>query len=111
MRRNALLQAGVARDGICICSTAAEAREAWNNGHHVAAASVDTVMDLPFEVLVRATGHPESAARHALTAVEAGRHVALVSKEADSVVSSRPSRIAREHGAIVTPVDEANRAC
>jgi predicted homoserine dehydrogenase-like protein len=102
---NAFLQAGIARDRIRACSSAAEARKAWDDGHYVAADSVDAVINLPFEVLVEATGHPEAAARHALQAVEAGRHVALVSKEADSVVGPGLARIAREHGVLVTPVD------
>lgn len=102
---NAFAQAGIDRARIRACLTAAEARLAWEQGHYVAAASIDTVMDLPFELLVEATGHPEAAARHALKAVEAGRHVALVSKEADSVIGPGLARIAREHGAIVTPVD------
>lgn len=102
---NALAQAGIARDRVRACSSAAEARKAWDDGHYVAADSLDTVIDLPFELLVEATGHPEAAARHALMAVEAGRHVALVSKEADSVIGPGLARIARDHGAIVTPVD------
>lgn len=102
---NALAQAGIDRARIRACATPAEARRAWDEGHYIAADSVDTVIDLPFEVLVEATGHPEAAARHALKAVEARRHVALVSKEADSVIGPGLARIARDHGAIVTPVD------
>ena len=102
---NALAQAGIACDRIRACGSVAEARKAWDDGHFVAADSLDAVIGLPFELLVEATGHPEAAARHSLKAVEAGRHVALVSKEADSVIGPGLARIAREHGAIVTPVD------
>lgn len=97
--------AGIDPAQIRICAGAVEAKRAWDDGKHVAAAALDTVIDLPFELLVEATGHPEAAARHALRAVEAGRHVALVSKEADSVAGPGLARMAREHGAIVTPVD------
>ena len=68
-------------------------------------ASLETVIDLPFQLLVEATGSPEAATRHSLAAIEAGRHVALVSKEADSVVGPGLARLARDKGVVVTPVD------
>ena len=38
-------------------------------------------------------------------AIEAGRHVVLVSKEVDSVVGPYLAHFARQHGKVVTPVD------
>src|SRR5262245_19804974 len=59
--------AGVLRDigiearRVQICRTAAEARAAWAAGDCIAAADLAAVLDLPLEVVVEATGHPEAA--------------------------------------------------
>lgn len=101
----AFAAAGFAPADIALCETAAEAKVAWNAGQCVAAASLNVVMELPFALLVEATGSPEAATRHSLAAIDAGRHVALVSKEADSVVGPGLARLARDKGVVVTPVD------
>ncbi len=101
----ALRAAGFPSRGIAVCRTTAEVRAAWDRGDAVAADALETVLGLPFAVLVEATGSPEGAARHGLAAIEAGRHVALVSKEADSVVGPGLASIARAGGVTVTPVD------
>lgn len=101
----ALAAAGIAPADIALCATAVEARAAWNAGRHIAAAALDVVLDLPFQMLVEATGHPEAAANHALAAIDARRHVLLVTKETDSVCGPLLARLARENGVGVTPVD------
>ncbi len=101
----ALRTAGFAPADIRICATAAEARAAFAAGHAVAAGRLETVIGLPFEILVEATGHPEAAAAHALQAIDARRHVLLVTKETDSVAGPMLARLAREAGVGVTPVD------
>lgn len=101
----AFAAAGFEAHEIALCTTSAEAKAAWNAGKCIAAASLDIVMKLPFALLVEATGSPEAATRHSLAAIDAGRHVALVSKEADSVVGPGLARLARDKGVVVTPVD------
>lgn len=101
----AFVAAGYAADEIVLCETGAEAHVAWEAGRCIAAGRLETVIDLPFALLVEATGSPEGATRHALMAIEAGRHVALVSKEADSVVGPGLARLAKDNGVLVTPVD------
>jgi predicted homoserine dehydrogenase-like protein len=101
----ALAVSGVPAAEIAEVTDAASARAAWAAGRFVAAGSLDAVIDLPFDVVVEATGHPESAARNALAAIRAGRHVALVSKEADSVCGPGLARLAADSGVVVTPVD------
>jgi predicted homoserine dehydrogenase-like protein len=75
----AFAAAGFAPSEIALCETTAEARAAWDSGRCVAAASLGIVLGLPFQLLVEATGSPEGATRHSLAAIDAGRHVALVS--------------------------------
>jgi predicted homoserine dehydrogenase-like protein len=101
----ALAAAGFAKDDIRLCTTPQEAKAAFDAGHAVAAGSLDSVIGLPFHILVEATGHPEAATVHALKAIEAKRHVLLVTKETDSVAGPMLARLAREAGVGVTPVD------
>jgi predicted homoserine dehydrogenase-like protein len=101
----AFANAGVDRRRIRICRTAAEAKAAWDAGDYIAAADAAVVMELPYDVAVEATGGPEPAARHCGLAIAAGKHVALVSKEADSVIGPGLARKAAEHGRVVTCVD------
>ncbi|MCZ8259062.1 MAG: SAF domain-containing protein [Beijerinckiaceae bacterium] len=101
----AFVAAGHDPHDVALCTTAREARSAHDAGKLVAAGSLDLVLDLPFDILVEATGHPEAAARHSLAAIEAWRHVLLVSKEADSVAGPILARKARENGVRIAPVD------
>jgi len=101
----ALRAAGFDPREIAVCQTAREAKAAWDAGRAVAASDLAAVIELPVDVVVEATGHPEAGALHARMAVEAGRHLVLVSKEVDSVVGPGLARQARARGRIVTPVD------
>ncbi|TCR59405.1 SAF domain-containing protein [Bosea sp. BK604] len=101
----AMASAGIDPREIVACETAMEAKAAWDAGRYVAAGKLDTVIGLPFDLLIEATGGPEAATRHTLAAIEAGKHVALVSKEADSVVGPGLAHLAREKGLVITPVD------
>jgi predicted homoserine dehydrogenase-like protein len=99
------IAAGVPADEVARCTTADEATQAWVAGKYVAAADLEFVSHLPVDVVVEATGHPEAGARHGRLAIEAGRHLVLVSKEVDSVVGPYLAAYARQHGQVVTPVD------
>ena len=101
----AVRSAGVPDDAVAICRTWTEAEAAWAAGKYIAAGDIETVLGLPFAVVVEATGHPEAGARHARLAIEAGKHVVMVSKEADSVVGPGLALLARQKGVVVTPVD------
>jgi predicted homoserine dehydrogenase-like protein len=87
------------------CHSRDEASRAWADGLSIAAKDISHVVHLPFDVLVEATGHPEAGARHAALAIEAGKHLALVSKEVDSVVGPGLAKLAARSGKVVTPVD------
>lgn len=102
---SALRAVGIAPASIAKCEGPSEATAAWEAGHFIAAGDLAAVLHLPIDVVVEATGHPEAGARHARLAIEAGRHVALVSKEVDSVVGPGLAHLAAAHGVIVTPVD------
>jgi len=52
------------------------------------------------EVVLEATGHPAAGARHALAAIEAGRHVVMVNVEADVLVGPVLARRATAAGVV-----------
>ncbi|RUT34551.1 flagellar biosynthesis protein FlgA [Arsenicitalea aurantiaca] len=101
----AIASIGVAEGEIAICRSREEAAAAWATGKHIAADDIAIVLELPFGVVVEATGHPEAGARHARLAIEAGKHVVMVSKEADSVVGPGLALLAQQQGVVITPVD------
>ncbi|MCK0207343.1 flagellar biosynthesis protein FlgA [Starkeya koreensis] len=101
----ALASVGIEPSRIHVCTTPDEAKAAFAAGDFVAAGDLAIVLDLPVEVVVEATGHPEAGARHARLAIEAGKHLAVVSKELDSVVGPGLARMAAERGVVATPVD------
>lgn len=101
----ALTSVGYERDEIAECSDAASVRAAWAAGKAIAAADTALLAELPVEVVLEATGDPEAGALHARLAIEAGKHVIMVTKETDSVVGPVLSRLAAERGRVVSPVD------
>ncbi|MBA1157434.1 NAD(P)H-dependent oxidoreductase [Microvirga mediterraneensis] len=100
-----LKAAGVDPRRIRICDSARDAKAAWDNGDFIAVEDLALVSDIPFDVIVEATGQPQAAARHGLIAVEAEKHLALVTKELDSVVGPGLKALAAERSRIVTTVD------
>jgi len=54
------------------------------------------------EVIMEITGSPEAGTRHALGAIENGKHVVMVNVEADCLLGPVLARKAREHGVIYT---------
>lgn len=101
----ALASVGIDPARIHLCTTPEEAQAAFAAGDFVAAGDLATVLGLPIEVVVEATGHPEAGARHARLTLEAGKHLAVVSKELDSVVGPGLARLAAARGVVATPVD------
>lgn len=101
----ALRAIGIAADSIAECQDAAAAQAAWAGGKVIAAGDLALLTDLPFDVVLEATGNPEAGARHARLAIAAGKHVVMVTKETDSVVGPILARMAAERGCVVSPVD------
>jgi predicted homoserine dehydrogenase-like protein len=58
-----------------------------------------------FDILVEATGNPSVGYRVARTALGAKRHVAMVSKEVDSVAGVSLARLAARQGVVYTTAD------
>ncbi|HJP33120.1 MAG TPA: SAF domain-containing protein [Candidatus Latescibacteria bacterium] len=63
------------------------------------------------DVVVDATGVPEAGARHAVTAIEVGRHIVMVNVEADVTVGAALRRRADKAGVVYTLVDGDQPGC
>ena len=104
----ARVAAALAADGVPHrrCDGPAAMRAAVASGEVALTGRIDDLLALPgLELVVEATGHPEGAARHALAAIAAGKHVAMVSKESECVVGPLLAARARAAGLSYTLVE------
>lgn len=101
----AFRHAGLPEEVIAICDGLREAKAALAAGKVVVSNDALMLMQLPLDLVVEATGAPEAAAVHAEAALKNGKHVAMVSKEADIVVGPLLHRRAKAAGLVYTPVD------
>ena len=103
--RRAYARAGVPDEAIVLCDSRRAALRAIEAGKRVIATDPLLLVELPLDVIVEATGHPEAGARHAEAAIGHGRHVAMVTKEADVTVGPILKHLADEAGVVYTAVD------
>jgi len=103
--RRAFRLAGLGDDQITVCDGRQDALAALEAGKRVVLEDPLPAMDLPLDVVVEATGVPESGARHALEAIRHGRHVVMVNKEADAVVGPILKHRAERKGVAYLPAD------
>ncbi len=89
---------GVPDDRIVHCTSVPQGLREYEAGSYLAFDDVEPAMSMPFDILVEGTGSPEASARHALLALDNGKHVVMVSKESDSVIGSLMSAKARQKG-------------
>jgi predicted homoserine dehydrogenase-like protein len=101
----AFRNAGLPEEAIKLCQTLHEAKAALEAGKVVVSDDALMLIQLPIDIVVEATGAPEAAAVHAEAALGGGKHVAMVSKEADCVVGPLFQRRAKAAGLVYTPVD------
>ena len=105
MARAAYHHAGVPDDKIVVCDSRREALDALERSDKIILEDALIMMELPIDVVVEATGSPEAGALHALTAIQQGKHVAMVTKEADVTVGPILKHLADAASLIYTAVD------
>jgi predicted homoserine dehydrogenase-like protein len=103
--RTAYRKAGVPESEIVACDSTRQAQSAMEAGKYAIVEDSAILMDLPLDVIVESTGNAEAGARHALAAIQHGKHVAMVNKETDSAVGPILQRLAQKQGVIYTQVD------
>jgi len=97
--------AGFAGEDVAVCESRKAALEAIERGRRVILPDALLMMDLPVDVVAESTGVPEAGARHALAAIQHGKHVAMVNKETDVVVGPILKHLADQAGLVYTAVD------
>lgn len=101
----AFKHAGLPDEAIAVCETRAQAETAMAAGKVVVSNDALMLIQLPIDVVVESTGSPEAAAIHAYAALKHGKHVVMVSKEADIVLGPLFHRRAKAAGLVYSPVD------
>ncbi|MCP5149982.1 MAG: flagellar biosynthesis protein FlgA [Ectothiorhodospiraceae bacterium] len=97
--------AGVDDAAVAVCDGVAAAAASLERGRRVVVPDGRLLVELAVDVVVEATGNPEAGAAVAAAAIEHGRHVAMVSKEAESVVGPELAARAAAAGVVYTLVD------
>jgi predicted homoserine dehydrogenase-like protein len=103
--RKAFHLAGISDEAIEVCDNRAEILRAMQAGKHILVEDGMLLMDLPLHVITTCTRSPEAGAKYALAAIQNGKHVVMVDKEADSVVGAVLKRMADQAGLVFTTDD------
>jgi predicted homoserine dehydrogenase-like protein len=98
-------KAGYATDDIVVSDTEAGAADAVARNKRVVVQDPLLLMNLPLEVIVESTGLAVPAAQYTLVAIEHGKHVVMVSKEADVTVGPILKSKADQAGVVYTAAD------
>ncbi|MGF0239001.1 hypothetical protein ACQR3P_08050 [Rhodococcus sp. IEGM1300] len=98
------LELGFAAERLIVCTDAKQIAAAPADAI-VLVADVELLAHANYDILVEATGNPAIGYRTARRDLEAGRHVAMVSKEVDAVSGITLSRLAAKHGVVYTTAD------
>ena len=83
-----------------VAATASAANDIARTGKTAIVPAGEIAAECDVEIVIEATGHVEAGTQHALRAMEAGRHVIMVTVEADVVVGPMLHRKAQKHGVL-----------
>lgn len=103
--QQAYARAGVDSEQVTICDSSASALQALERQRRVILTDAEMLWDLPVDVVLESTGVPEAGARHALAAIDHGKHVVMVTKETDAVIGPILAQRAHQAGVVYTPVE------
>jgi predicted homoserine dehydrogenase-like protein len=101
----ALASLGFAADATRVCNSADDVRTARADGRIALVGDHRLLANVELDIVVEATGHPEVSVQIAENALKRGVHVAMATKETDSVVGPYLNRLALEHGVTYTTPD------
>lgn len=96
---------GFDRELMQVCTTTDEVRRASDANKIVLVKDHSLLGSVAHDILVEATGQPEVSVQIATEAIRRGVHVAMVSKETDSVVGPYLNQLALEHQVVYTTAD------
>ncbi|MFC7554677.1 homoserine dehydrogenase [Pseudoroseomonas wenyumeiae] len=100
-----LRELGFPPEAAVLCESASAAQQAAGAGRIVLLRDHALLAAVQLNIVVEATGQPEIGARVAVDAIRRNVHVAMVTKETDSVVGPHLNQLAKEHGVVYTTAD------
>ncbi len=103
--RATLQAAGIPPEACPVCEAAHTAQRAMEAGKLPLVPDGALLAELELDVIVEASGQPEAGARHAVAALEQGRHLVLVNKETASTVGPVLAAMAQSAGLVYTMAD------
>jgi predicted homoserine dehydrogenase-like protein len=98
--RDALMRADWPADSVHPAQTSGAINDVAAAGHVALTESAEALIGADLDVIVEATGSPEAGTCHALAAIDAGRHVVMVTVEADVLVGPLLRQRADQAGVI-----------
>jgi predicted homoserine dehydrogenase-like protein len=98
--RKALLCSGYDPGSIALVKSSGEINDAAKQCRVALTTESDKLIQSKIDVVIEITGTIEAAARHAWCALEAGKHVVMVSTEADALVGCALQKKAEERGVV-----------
>ena len=98
----AFTRAGIPEDEIEVCASESAALRGMEQGHKIVVQDAGILMDLPLHVIVTATRVPEAAARYGAQAIDHGKHLVMIDKEAESVIGPILKHRADRAGVVFT---------
>ncbi|MBD1381986.1 NAD(P)H-dependent oxidoreductase [Metabacillus arenae] len=104
--KSSFIKAEIPDELIVYTDNAADAQKAIEAGKFIYTDKAEMIMDVQIiDIVGEGTGVPEAGAYFAKLAIEKGKHVAMINKEADSVIGPILKKLAQEKGVVYTPVD------
>jgi predicted homoserine dehydrogenase-like protein len=101
--KNAYVLAGVKTDDIVLVSTPSQAEAAIKNGKYIITENLEVVTkSLPVDVIIDATGVPETGARIAFDSIYNGKHIVMLNVETDVTIGSILKTMADSAGVVYT---------
>ena len=96
----ALERAGYAADRSIVTDRISKANDVIKKRKTVMTESVYVAIESDVDVVVEATGNPDAGARHAFAAIMAGKHIVMVTVEADVLAGPLLKRMADKIGVV-----------
>ena len=92
--------AGIPQSSVSEVHAAADANDAIRGRRPAVTVDPNVVIESEVDVVVEATGHPDAGARHAFQSITAGKHVVMVTVEADVVAGPHLAGMAKAAGVV-----------
>ena len=98
--RDAFAKTGWPEERLIATSTSSQINDAASRGQIAVTEDPEALISAELDVVIECTGNPNAGARHALSAIDAGRHVVMVTVEADALVGPLLARRAEQAGVV-----------